>query len=132
MHLALPKNAFTLDFQTLAAENDGHRYLLVLVDVLSRTVYVEPVRKKATPDMKTAFDVIFNRMPMIPHRLFTDQGKDENLIIALGFFRFFLGTEFTASNMKDYFRSKRVDYHPASAKHTKAATAERMIRCCKE
>ena len=78
LHLALPKNGFTLDFQTLAAENDGHRYLLVLVDVLSRTVYVEPVRKKATPDMKTAFDVIFNRMPMIPHRLFTDQGKDEN------------------------------------------------------
>jgi len=48
--------------------------MLVAVDVLSRTVFGVPVKSKSSIDMKEAFNTIFNKMPIIPLRIFTDQG----------------------------------------------------------
>lgn len=63
-----------IDFQSLSSKNEGFRYMLVAVDVLSRRVFGTPVKSKNSMDMKNAFDVIFKQMPMEPQRIFTDQG----------------------------------------------------------
>jgi hypothetical protein len=61
------------DFQQLAKENDGYRYLLVGVDVLSRRLFTTPVRSKSSEEMKQAFDRLFAQMPNLPSELYTDQ-----------------------------------------------------------
>lgn len=60
------------DFQKLAEHNNGFRYLLVAVDVLSRRVFVEPTKTKSSKDMKAAFDRLFRQLPHLPWTVFTD------------------------------------------------------------
>jgi hypothetical protein len=48
--------------------------LLLAVDVLSRTVFVAPVKSKTPGDMIESFEKIFAEMPILPKRLFTDKG----------------------------------------------------------
>jgi hypothetical protein len=66
--------------------------------------------------MKEAFDEILdNKMPFPPSRLFTDQGK-----------------EFESPAMREYFKEERlIDKHASSDKSVKAGMAERMIRTIK-
>lgn len=66
------------DFQTLAEHNRGFRYLLVAVDVLSRRVFVVPVKSKASRDMKVGFDKLFRQLPHLPWRVFSDNVGDDD------------------------------------------------------
>jgi hypothetical protein len=75
-------------------------------------VFTTPVKSKGTEDMKRAFEEIFTQhMPMLPSRLFTDQG-----------------TEFEAKQMRKYFEDKMIDKQCSKDKSVKAGVAERMIR----
>ena len=74
------------DFQKVPGENNGFRYLLVCIDVLSRKVFVAPVKSKSPKDMINAFNHIFDRLDDLPQKLFTDKG-----------------VEFEAKEMKRYF-----------------------------
>lgn len=65
------------DFQKLAEHNQGFRYLLVAVDVLSRRVFVEPTKSKSANDMKRAFDKLFRQLPHLPWSLFTDNVRSQ-------------------------------------------------------
>jgi hypothetical protein len=109
--------ALFLDFQSLATKNEGFRYLLVLVDVLSRRVFAQPIKAKTTVAMEEAFDELFERqMPQPPARLFTDQGK-----------------EFESEAMHKFFKDKwMIDKRCSTDKSVKAGVAERMIRTIKE
>lgn len=102
------------DFQLLSQENRGYNYLLVAVDVLSRHVFVAPVKQKTPKEMKVAFDQIFKRLPMLPYNLFTDRG-----------------TEFDAREMKAYYKKHGIIKHSSQSKGIKASMAERMIRTLK-
>ena len=100
----------------MAPKNDGYRYLLVVVDVLSRMVYGAPVKSKYAKDVKEGFESIFKQMPLLPQRLFTDQGN-----------------EFESKEMKDYFKyDKEIDKQCSKDKSVKAGVAERMIRTIKQ
>jgi transposase InsO family protein len=106
-----------LDFQNIANKNDGYKYILVVVDVLSRQVFATPTKTKSVKEIKQAFDEIFdNQMPQHPSRLFTDQGK-----------------EFDAAEMHEYFKEQKF-IHKMSSKDAsvKAAMAERMIRTLRQ
>jgi len=61
------------DFQALAKENKGMRYLLLGVDVLSRQMFGVPTKSKSTVDMKGAFEEIFKQMPFLPRKIYTDR-----------------------------------------------------------
>lgn len=65
-------------FDMFAKENDGMKYLLVCVDVLSRKMYAEPVKSKRFADMSVAFDRIFARAGAKPWKLFSDAGIELN------------------------------------------------------
>lgn len=68
------------DFQSLSRTNRGNRYLLVMVDVLSRRVFVAPVKSKKPSDIILGFDKIYKETPMVPVRLFTDKGCNKTMI----------------------------------------------------
>lgn len=62
------------DFQKFAKDNDGNSYALVAVDVMSRRLFVVPVKSKHTSSMKAAFDKIFEQMPCLPWKVLSDKG----------------------------------------------------------
>lgn len=61
------------DFQALAEKNEGMRYLLLGVDVLSRQMFGVPTKSKSTSDMKNAFENVFAQFPFLPQKIFTDR-----------------------------------------------------------
>ncbi|KAH7714306.1 hypothetical protein AAVH_18325 [Aphelenchoides avenae] len=100
----------------LKDDNDGYRYLLVCVDVLSRKMFAEPVLKKDAAHMRAAFDAIFERAGTRPWRLYTDSG-----------------TEFESAAMRRYFDSKDIlKYHSSPQRALHAAVAERANRTIKD
>ena len=84
-------------FDTLYKNNDGFKYLLVCIDVLSRKIFVSPTKSKASKDMIDAFDRILKKAKVKPHKLYSDRG-----------------VEFQAEKMLEYFKEhdiiKRVVY----------------------
>lgn len=103
------------DFQKVSKENDGYRYLLVGVDVLSRRVFTAPVKSKSSKDMRKAFDILLKKTPEFPQFLYTDKG-----------------VEFQAKEMKEYFIKHNIQKHVTQSPDVKAAVAERFIRTIKQ
>ena len=96
------------DFQKLSRHNQGNNYILVGIDVLSKRLFASPVKSKNFKDMKNAFEELFNQMPMLPHRIYSDRG-----------------TEFI---MRDFFKEADIQKFKSSTKTIKASLAERAIR----
>lgn len=63
-------------FNKLSKFNKGFNYLLVVVDVLSRFIWVEPVRSKKAHEVTRAFESILVRSHRQPVRFITDQGGE--------------------------------------------------------
>jgi hypothetical protein len=59
------------DFQNLAKENDGNRFCLLGVDVLSRRVFAVPIKNKGTEEMKRGFEQLFAQMPYLPSEIYS-------------------------------------------------------------
>ncbi|KAL3068291.1 hypothetical protein niasHS_016259 [Heterodera schachtii] len=99
------------DFQTLSRHNRGNRYLMVVIDVLSKRIFVTPLRTKKADDMVEGFKQVFSTMPMKPHRIFSDKG-----------------TEFRNQQLKKLFDEEEVEKYESTHSEKKAALAERAIR----
>jgi hypothetical protein len=103
------------DFQNIKKENDGFAYLLVTIDVLSKRVFVEPIRNKAVPEMQRAFEAVLARMEMYPHRIYSDKGR-----------------EFAGERMREFFEEKDIQKHQPNSSTVKASLAENCIRRLKQ
>ena len=88
---------------------------MVAVDVLSRRVFVAPLPTKKAADMVEGFKYLFEQMPMIPHRIFSDKG-----------------TEFRNSQLAKLFKEEEIAKHEPVHSSVKASMAERMIRTIKQ
>ena len=64
------------EFQNYSDENDGYRYLLLVVNIFSKMLYVEPIKSKTGIDVSHGFESILKRMEIIPRTLWVDQGKE--------------------------------------------------------
>lgn len=102
-------------FDNLYKNNDGFKYLLVAVDVLSRKIFVAPVRSKGTRDMITAFDLLFKKANIRPHKLYSDRGL-----------------EFQSKSMLEYFGKKGIQKFPVYSDDIHAGVVERANRTIKE
>ena len=58
-----------------ANDNDGYKYLLVVIDIFSRYGWVQPLKDKTAKEIVSAFDQILKE-GRIPKRLCTDAAKD--------------------------------------------------------
>ena len=84
---------FDVDLASLASyadENDGYKYLLVVIDIFSWYGWVEPLKDKTSDEIVNAFSKILSE-GRIPKRLCSDAGKD-----------------FTFEGFKNYFKSQDI------------------------
>ena len=66
-----------IEVGNIARANRGYRYLLTVVDVLSKYAWVEPVKSKTGKAVTAAFEKILRRSDgRTPRRLQTDDGKE--------------------------------------------------------
>lgn len=59
-----------------ARENKGYRYILVVIDIFSKYVWAEPVKRKTGIDVANAMQKIFSVDNRIPKNVHTDMGKE--------------------------------------------------------
>ena len=102
------------DMQQLAGDNNGNKYLLTCIDVLSKFAWVVPVKGKDAKHMLSAMRALFRRAhPRKPQRLQTDKGK-----------------EFFNQDVGAFLKQQKVK-HFASQSDQKAAVVERFNRTIK-
>lgn len=101
------------DMQKLKDKNDGVTFLLVVIDVFSRYVWVYPLKSKGEKDVVLGFKTIFKEGQK-PKRLRTDRGK-----------------EFTSNKMEDFFNDENIEHYTANNDEMKANYAEIVIRTIK-
>ena len=103
------------DMQPLAKENDGYRYLLVIIDTFSRFVWMEALKNKSGPEVALAMEKVLSRSGRRkPVKLCTDMGK-----------------EYLNKHVRDVMEKYNI-HHYAMASDTKAAIVERVNRTLKE
>ena len=102
-----------LDFQAISKENRGFRYVLIVIDVLSRYAFAVPLKDKTAKSVIAAFKKIFNKSGRRPQKLFTDMGK-----------------EYTSNQFKDFLRKSNIIQY-STGSEIKASLAERFIRTLK-
>jgi hypothetical protein len=102
-------------FDSIAKENDGYKYLLVCIDVLSRKIYVSPAKSKKSEHMIEAFEKIFNKSKIIPHKIYSDSG-----------------VEFQAEKMLNYFNKREILKNVMYSPDLHAGVVERANRTIKE
>lgn len=101
------------DVQNLSESNNGIKYLLVIVDVFSRFLWVRPLRDKKAQSIIDAFKDVLNG-PRQPKAIRTDKGS-----------------EFYNQFLKRYFKEKGIKIFYA-LNETKANFAERYIQTLKK
>lgn len=102
------------DMQTLAKENNGYKYILTCIDLLSRYAWAVPVKSKSSNDMLIAMQHLFRKAkPRTPSRFQTDKGK-----------------EFFNAQVSNFLRERNIN-HFASNSDKKAAVVERFNRTLK-
>ncbi|KAL3094101.1 hypothetical protein niasHS_004114 [Heterodera schachtii] len=99
----------------LKEHNDGFRYILVCIDVLSRQIFTAEVESKKSEHMIEAFEKIFKKAGVLPNKLYSDAGL-----------------EFQAKKMLDYWKLKQVIKHVMYSPHLHAGVVERANRTIKE
>ena len=96
------------DMQSITADNDGYRYLLVCIDVFSKFVWVIPLKNKTGPVLVTAFKGILESGRK-PQKIQTDQG-----------------TEFFNKHFKALMKEEEIQLYN-TYNETKASVVERVI-----
>lgn len=107
-----------VDLRAIKDYNDGYVYILVVIDVLSKFAWVQPLRDKTAVTVAKAFNVILskkNSNGRSPVCLQTDKGKE------------FVGTAFQA-----LLKKKNIQFRVARNPDIKAAIVERFNRTLKE
>ena len=64
------------DMQDLSRDNQGHRYILTVIDVFSKFAWTIPVKDKGSKSMLDAFKELFRVSERVPKKLQTDMGKE--------------------------------------------------------
>lgn len=102
------------DFQKVADDNDGYKYMLVCTDVLSKRIFASPVKSKGSDHMIQALKHSIRQMPVVPRRIFSDKGL-----------------EFQAKDVKKFLKDLTIKQMQAESPDVKASVAERCIRTIK-
>ena len=97
-----------IDVSKIAETNDGYRFLLVLIDIFTKKLWVYPLKRKSGAEMLTAMRHWIRRLRVLPEKLVTDRGL-----------------EFTNRGLQDLLRSHGIEWYAAGGT-MKASIAERV------
>ena len=103
-----------MDVSNLAEDNDGVKFILIMIDVFSRYLYAEPMKDKSGPESVRAIKAIFNRSHQQPETFRSDAGK-----------------EFLAHQVRDFLAERDI-YQQVTRNEKKANYAERVIQTLKK
>lgn len=105
-----------IELQNLKRYNNGYAYLLVIIDVLSKYVWVEPLRDKTSASVINAFQrVLDGSEGRVPEYLQSDKGR-----------------EFVARPFQHFLKENDIRFRVARNPDVKAAVVERFNRTLKE
>ena len=96
----------------VANVNDGVNYLLVVIDIFSKFLWVRPMKNKTARSLVEAFDSILSEKRK-PEKLRTDKG-----------------TEFINESFQQYLKKQGIQFYTAT-NEPKAAVVERVNRTLK-
>lgn len=102
------------DFQKYSKENEDFKYLLFVIDVFSRFLWVEPLKDKTSNEIVSAFDSILFETHRHPKRLRTDAA-----------------TDFTSSGFQKLMRMENIN-HFVTHSEKQANYVERVIQTMKK
>ena len=104
-----------IDYQKLVYFNSGYKYILLVIDVFSKVVYIEPLKKKTGDLTAEAMSRIIEKNDGPPVMLVTDRG-----------------TEFFNSYFRDVMISQNINHFGTPTKTPwKTSVAERANRTIK-
>ena len=98
--------------EKIASQNDGYKYLLIAVDVLSRRLMVVPIKSKSSKDAAAALEEMISTAKRAPDKIWIDEG-----------------TEFEGAFAKTCKQHGIHTYHTFT--ETKSSFAERFVRTLK-
>ena len=93
-------------------ENDGYKYLLVVIDIFCHYAWIEPIKDKTAKEIVKAFNKIISKGRK-PRRLHIDAAKD-----------------FTSKGFQEYLKSKDIA-HFTTHSEKQANYVERFIKTIK-
>lgn len=93
--------------------NDGVKFLLIVIDIFSRFLWVQPLKDKSAETVLKAFQKIFSKSKRIPRRLRTDRGS-----------------EFTNEKIRQFMTQKKI-FQMFTSNEVQANYAERVIKTLK-
>ena len=97
---------------SLSKENNGYKYILTVIDVLSKYAWVEPLKTKSGENLVKAFEKILKKGRK-PEKLHSDKG-----------------TEFTNRLFQTLLKKKKISFF-TTYNETKASVVERFNRTLK-
>ena len=104
-----------IDYQNLVYFNSGYKYILLVIDVFSKVVYIEPLKKKTGDLTAEAMSKIIDKNNGPPVMLVTDRGN-----------------EFFNSFFRDLMLSQNINHFRTPTKTPwKTSVAERVNRTIK-
>ena len=101
------------DVSHLAAHNDGVHFLLFIIDIYSRYLWIIPLKNKTSAGVATALEEVFRKYNRIPGSITSD-----------------CGTEFLGRNVQTMLSKYNVGFSTANSTH-KACVVERVQRTIK-
>lgn len=106
-----------VDMSSLSKQNTGFKYILTVVDVLSKYAWAVPIGDKSASTVLNAFKSVLNTSNRHPSKLWIDEGKE------------FLNKQFTTFFRKNVNSDTHSIYHTYSQFH--ASPIERFNRTLK-
>lgn len=103
------------DMSKFKLENSGATFVLLVIDVLSKFLWLRPLKNKTGPSIKSALEDIINKSKRQPVSLASDKGK-----------------EFYNSIVKNYLSEKEINHFSTENSDIKCSVAERAIRTIKQ
>ena len=65
-----------IDYRKYSRQNQGFKYILVVIDAFSRFAYTSPLKFKTAEDSAKAIDSIFSSFPHPPTMFSSDKGNE--------------------------------------------------------
>lgn len=98
-----------MDVSNLAAANDKVKFLLISIDIVSRKLYVQPLKAKTAAEVAKGFESLWGTDPY-PSLIRSDSGR-----------------EYLNSKVRSFFQKHGI-HHFTTSNEVKASYAERVIR----
>jgi len=108
----------------LSRWNGGIKYILVFICVLSKMLFLEPLKNKKSPTVVEGFKKIFGRMKIKPMRLQTDEGVFILFQRYISSFCFVLGGEFWSGEARSFYKRNNIWHFSSESRSVKASVAE--------